>query len=434
MAKLKRELSLSDAVFSGMGIILGAGIYSLISGAAGLTGNSIWLSFLIAAFVASLTGLSYAELSTIFPKSAAEYSYVKNAFNNNLGFFVGWLELFADVVAISTVALAFGGYFSSLFGGHMIIISVLLILAVSFVNFLGIKESSKMNVLLTIIEILGLFIIIFLGINHIGTVNYLELPNGMSGLFKAVGIVFFAYLGFEEIVNIAEEVKNPKKNLPKAIIICIVVSTIIYVLVALSVVSIANWKDLANSSAPLSYVTSKVLGTPGYVLMSFIALFATANTVLLFLLVGSRMLYGMSKGGSLPRIFSKVHNKTKTSFVSIFTVMILSILFVMIGNIITVASLVDFAVFLIFVFVNLSLIILRYKKPDLKRRFRVPLNIGKFPLISFFGLIFSFFMLFHFNFNTFLIVIGVSLVGFGVRTGYRFLNKKRNEEIEGFGY
>ncbi len=141
MSKLKRTLTLSDAVFSGMGIILGAGIYALIGGATGLTGNSVWLSFLIAAVLASLTGLSYAELSTLFSKSAAEYLYVKNAFESNLmGFLVGWLELIADVIVISTVALAFGGYFSFLIGGSVIVTAIGLIVVVALVNFLGVKK------------------------------------------------------------------------------------------------------------------------------------------------------------------------------------------------------------------------------------------------------------------------------------------------------
>ena len=413
MTKLKRELRLFDAICCGIGVILGAGIYALISGATALTGNSVWLSFLIAAVVASLTGLSYAELSTMFPRSAAEYLYVKNAFDNNLlAFLIGWLEIFADVIAVSTVALGFGGYFSAMFGGSMIIIAIVLILVVSFVNFLGIKESSSMNVLFTIIEATGLFIIISLGTRYIGNVNYLELQNGFSGLFKAVGIVFFAYLGFEEIVNVGEEVKNPKKNLPRAIVISVIISTIIYILVALSSVSIVNWKELADSNAPLSFVASRVLGSTGSVVMSFIALFATSNTVLIFLLVGSRMMYGMSRDGSLPKVFSRVHKKTKTPFVSIFMVMIFSMLFVLLGNIVTVASLVDFIVFLIFVFVNLSLIILRYKRPRLKRMFKVPLNINGFPLIPFLGLIFSLFMLFQFDLSIVLVIVVVSFVGY----------------------
>jgi APA family basic amino acid/polyamine antiporter len=413
MSKLKRTLSLSDAVFSGIGIILGAGIYALIGGATGMTGNSVWLSFLIAAFIASLTGLSYAELATIFPKSAAEYSYVKNSLESHLvAFLVGWLEIFAGLIGTATVALAFGGYFSSMLGGSPIVISVVLIGVMGLINFVGIRESSRFNVIFTLIEVFGLVLIIVMGINYLGSVDYLELAYGIPGLFKAVGIVFFAYLGFQEIANIAEEVKNPEKNLPKAIIISVVISTIIYALVALSVVSVGDWQIIGNSPTPLSYVTEKVLGKTGGLVMSSIALFATANTVLIFLLVVSRMTYGMSRGGSLPKFLSTVNSKTKTPGRAILISVVITILFVLIGDIVTVASLVDFSIFLIFVFVNLSLIVLRYKRPDIKRVFKVPLNIGKFSVISFLGLIFSFFMLFHFEVKVFLITAIISLVGY----------------------
>jgi len=419
MPELKRELRLFDVVTAGVGLILGAGIYSLIGSATGMTGNSVWMSFFVAAFIASLTGLSYAELSTMFTKSAAEYLYVKNSFGSNLpAFLIGWLEIFADVISISTVALAFGGYFSGLFGGSILISAIGLILVLSLVNFLGIKESSRINVIFTFIEIAGLFLIIFLGIPHLGSVNYFEFPYGFFGVFKGAGIIFFAYLGFEEIVNIGEEVKNPKKTLPRAIIISTVVSTIIYILVALSSVSIMNWKDVASSNAPLAQIASSQLGNSGFLLMSLIALFAISNTALMFLLVASRMIYGMSNDGSLPKVFSKVHSKTRTPYLALLTATILSIFFVLLGNIVITASLVDFVVFLIFIFVNLSLIILRYKMPDVERKFKVPLNIGKFPLIPFFGLIFSFFMLFHFDFSIFLVIVGATLVGYVVYSLY----------------
>ncbi len=261
-------------------------------------------------------------------------------------------------------------------------------------------------------EAIGLLLVIIIGIRYLGNVNYLEFPYGFSGLFQAVSIVFFAYLGFEEIANIGEEVKNPKKNLPRAIIISVVISTLFYVFVGLSVVSIVPWNTLAESKAPLSYVTSEVLGNTGLILMSFIALFATANTVLIFLMVGSRMIFGMSRGKSLPKFFSRVHSKTKTPHIAILATMVLSILFVLIGNILTVASLVDFMVFIIFILVNLSSILLRFKRPDLERTFRTPLNIGKFPVISGLGLVFSFFMLFHFEARVFLIVGFITLVGY----------------------
>lgn len=410
---LKRDINFIELLIYGVGLILGAGIYALIGGAIGLTGNSAWLSFLIAAIIASFTGLSYAELSSMFAKSAAEYFYIKKSFkSHSLAFLVGWIEIFGDITAVSVVALGFGGYFEALFGFPMVLSALGLIVVLSLVNFIGIEKSSRLNIVFTSIEIIGLLIIIFLGLGHMGKVNYFEMPHGFSGVFKAAGLIFFAYLGFEEMVNIGEEVKKPKKNIPKALILSIIITTSLYILVALTSVSLADWRDIGDSKAPLAFVASKTfLGENAFTLLSSIALFATANTVLILLIVGSRMIYGMGKGGSFPRIFTRVHQKTRTPWTAVLTVMILSMLFVLIADIMIVANITDFVLFIVFSFVNLSLILLRYKKPHLKRPFKVPINIGKFPVIPFLGLLTSLFMLFHFEMNVILIVLSVLCLG-----------------------
>ena len=202
---LTRSIGLFEAVAYGVGIILGAGIYVLIGPATGLAGNSVWASFIIGALISSLTGLSYAELSTMFPKAAAEYIYVKRAFKNDLlAFLTGWLIIFTGIVSISTVALGFGGYFKAIFSFPIFLSALILIILLSLLNFVGIEKSSKVNILFTAIEVSGLLIVIILGMSKIGTVNYFEAPN-ISGVFGAAALMFFAYLGFEDIVNIAEE-------------------------------------------------------------------------------------------------------------------------------------------------------------------------------------------------------------------------------------
>lgn len=363
--KLERQINFLELTIYGVGLILGAGIYALIGEAAGLAGNSVLLSFLVASLVASFTGLSYAELSSMYSRSAAEYFYSKEAFRSGLlSFIIVWLEIAGDVVGVSVVALAFGGYFQGLFGIPVTLSSIFLIIVLSVVNFWGIEESSRLNMLLTSIEFFGLLLIIWLGFGGLGTVNYLEFPHGFSGLFKAVGLVFFAYLGFEEMVNIGEEVENPTETIPKVIILSIILTTVLYILVSLSVVSLVNWQSLEGKPA-LAYAASQsFLGDTAFTLMSAIALFATANTVLIFLIVGSRMIYGASQDGSLPQIFSKIHRKTRTPWIAILTVMAVSSFFVLLTDITLVAEITDFILFLIFFTVNLSLIWLRYKRPQ----------------------------------------------------------------------
>ena len=257
--KLKRTVGLFTLTMYGVGIILGAGIYALIGKTAGMAGNSLWLSFLIASVVSAFTGLSYAELVSIFPKSAAEYIYVKNSFKNRvLAFSVGWIEIAADVIAASVVALGFAGYLHVLTGVPMVLGALSLIFVLSLVNFSGIGESTRLNMIFAFIEMAGLILVILFAIPHLGSVDYMEMPNGFAGVLGASALIFFAFIGFEDMANITEETKEPKKTAPKALIFSVAITTVIYILVALSAVSLAPWDSLAVSTAPLADVDRSI--------------------------------------------------------------------------------------------------------------------------------------------------------------------------------
>jgi APA family basic amino acid/polyamine antiporter len=412
MAKLKRVLGLLTLTFYGIGVILGAGIYVLIGEAAAEAGNSVWISFLLAAMIASFTGLNYCELSSMYPKAAPEYTYAKKAFRNPLlSFLVGWLVLFMAIIGASTVALGFGNYIHALAGAPVLLSAMLLIIALSSLNFYGIEESTRLNVIFTLIEISGLIIIILVGASYFGKVNYLDAPLGINGIFSATTIVFFAFLGFEYIATLGEESKNAKKVLPIAIILSILITTLLYVLVAIASVSVVGWKELGKSEAPLALVASKALGNRAFFLLSFIALFATTNTVLANLISGSRVIYGMASQGSLPKFLAFVHEKRKTPFCAIFVVMALSTAFLFIEKIDVLARATGLGALVVFSLVNTSLIKLRFSKPKLARPFRVPLNIHNFPLLTFLGLLFSIILMPKFEFEAISIVLAILASG-----------------------
>jgi APA family basic amino acid/polyamine antiporter len=278
MSELKRHMGLFGTTMYGIGLILGAGIYVLIGQAAGIAGNVVWISFVFGAVAAVFSGLSYAELSSMFPKSAAEFLFVKNAFKNNfLAFIVGWMTLFTSVISASTVALGFGGYLTGFFGMPIVLSAVSLIALLSLINFIGIRESSWTNIIFTLIEAAGLILIIYLGFTYGGTesINYFESAAGLSGISIAFVLIFFAFIGFEDIVNIAEETKNPKKVRPRAIILSVSITAVIYILVSLAAIQVLNWKELGSSLSPLADVAKKTLGSNGQFILSIIALFAT---------------------------------------------------------------------------------------------------------------------------------------------------------------
>jgi len=428
MSELKRHMGLFHLTMYGVGLILGAGIYVLIGEAAGFAGNSMWISFLLGSVVAIFAGLSYAELSALFPKAAAEYTFVKNAFKNNFfAFIIGWLTAITSIIVAATVSLGFGGYLTQFIELPITIGAIFLIGILSIVNFIGIKESAWANTIFAIITAGGLILIIFLGftIEPIESVDYFETPNGITGIILAFVLIFFAFIGFEDMANVAEEVRKPHKTIPRAIILSIVITGVIYILVSFSVIRILNWEELAASSAPLADVAHSVLGTNGSVTLSLIALFATASTVLITLVAGARILYGMAKSNSLPQFLSKVHSKTNTPWIAVVGILITSIGFAFVGDIVIVANITVFAVVITFAVINLAVIVLRYTEPKLERPFRVPINVGKFPILPLFGFGTTVYMALQFEIEVMLVGIIIVVIG----AVFYIIFKKRNKII-----
>ncbi|MFH1456355.1 MAG: amino acid permease [archaeon] len=411
--KLKKELGLFQVTATGVGIIVGAGIYVLIGAAAGLGGNAVWISFLIAALVAVFSGLSYAEMSSIFPKDEGEYAYVKKPINKFWAFMTAYMLVLGSIISTAAVGLGFAGYFSNLFGfNHLILIAILAIAFFSLVNFYGIKASITMNIIFTFFAVGGLLLIIFLGFGVLGDVNLLEMsPHGLGGVFEAAALIFFAFIGFEAIVKLAEETKHPRHVVPMALLLSIIITTVLYVLVAISAVSLIGWEVLSASSAPLADVASSVFGAKTFFVMSIIALFATGSTLLIILITNSRILYGL--GHQIPQLkfLSKVHKTRRTPWVAVLFAMLLSFIFLVFGKIETIAEIANFGIFFAFFMVNVSLIFLRYKAPNIKRKFKSPLNIGKFPVLALLGAIVSLFMLFNLAFKVLLAGFGFFFLG-----------------------
>ncbi|MGY5148371.1 MAG: APC family permease [Candidatus Nitrosopumilus sp. bin_7KS] len=415
MSELKRHMGLFQLTMYGTGLILGAGIYVLIGEAAGFAGNAVWISFALGSVVALFAGFSYAELSSVFPKAAAEYVFIKNAFKNNFfAFIIGWLTAITSIITAATVALGFGGYFAEFVNIPIVISAIGLLVILSIVNFIGIRESAWTNTIFTVIEATGLILIIVIGFTFASPepIDYSESPSGLTGIAIAFVLIFFAFIGFEDMANMAEEVKKPRKTLPRAIILSVLISGIIYILVSLAVVRVVNWEELANSAAPLALVAERGLGSEAHIILSSIALFAITNTVLITLVAGSRIFYGMAKEKVFPSILKKVHFKTKTPWIAVIVIMITAISFTFIGDIVIIANITVFAIVITFAAVNLAVIVLRYTEPDIERKFKVPINIGKFPILPLLGLIVSGYMALQFEIEV--VLVGVAIIGIGI--------------------
>ncbi len=394
---LKRTLGLPLLSFYGVGMILGAGIYTIIGKAAGEAGESVWISVLIAAVAAVLTALSYAELGSMFPRVGGEYVYLKEAFPKIkwLAGSGGLMMAFASLATASTVALSFAGYLEQFVFTPPVLTAYCILLLFTALNILGIKESSWINVTFTLIETFGLILFIYFGIKSPGFGEALhQLPS--SATISASALIIFAYFGFENMVNFVEETKNPEKTLPKAILLSLTITSLLYFLVALAAVNLLPVEQLAKSGAPLSDalrpISSKAAGALGG-----IALFATANTILISLITASRILFGMSRDGVLPRGFHRLTKRRQTPWLSALVSLTIAAILVPLGAVEVLAAISSFATMIAFTVVNGALIILRIRRPDIQRSFRSPLQIGKIPILAVLGALATVFLLFQFD-------------------------------------
>lgn len=390
MAELKRTLGLAECIFFGVGSILGAGIYTLIGKVAGIAGNFIWLSFAISSLCAIFTAFSYAELSAAFPKAGGEYVYTKQAFGKTMGQVLGIIISLNGIIVGATVAIGFAGYLANLLEFNKLAGTLGIISIIFLINVSGIRQGSIVNIVFTVIETAGLLIVIFFGISSIGDVDLFEMPSGgINSIVSAAALAFFGYVGFEEIVKLAEETKNPEKNIPRALIAAGFIVTVVYVLVAICSVSVISFEELAKSNSPLADVIGSSLGRNGVLAITIIALFATSNTILSNMIGSSRVILDMAKETKIMKRLAYVSPKRKTPIGALILIFVTMTLFALIGNIETIARIATMLIFVVFTVVNLTVIVLRIKEKDLKRPFKIALNVRNIPITSVLGILFT---------------------------------------------
>lgn len=412
--QLKRQLGVFELTATGVGIILGAGIYVLIGEAAGAAGNGVWLPFLISAIAAAFTGLSYAELASRFPRAGATFEYTRRAFGPRTGFVAGWTMMFAAVIQVSAVAIGFAGYFAEIFDTPRVPVTLGLIVVSAVVLWIGVRESIRLGIVFAFIELFGLFLAIAVSARFVGDVDYFEFAGGVSEIMRGSALLFFAFLGFEQMANLAEEAKNPTRNLPRSIILAVSIVTVIYLLVAITSVSAVDWRELAESDAPLGVVVEQATGAELSTLLSLIALFATANTVLFGLMAASRQVFGMARVGALPTRLARLAEGRSTPVLAILLVTVLSGIFAVAGDVGQVAQMSNAAVLLAFLLVNASL--LKIGKVDdssvnIASRWTV-FGFGGVPMI---GLVTSAVMLMYTGLTPILLATALVASGIGVR-------------------
>ena len=370
--KLKRSLGLFQVSFYGIGTILGAGIYALIGKISAVAGMWAPLSFVFSAILVSFTAYSYIQLVRLFPKSAGEAEYVYQSFRSLfLSNLVGWLVAFSGLVSAATLTRGFVGYFQTFFDINTHFIQIGLIAFIAFIAIVGIKESAWTAVVITFIEIFGLILICWKGFPFVlnegvakfkadSVFDVAAIAPILSGGFLAI----YAFIGFEDIVNLAEEVKKPKRNIPLAIFFSLIVSTILYVLVGLVSVSALTLEELAASDSPLSEVYKKSGGSPLF--LSLIGLCAIFNGLLAQVIMVSRILYGTRHQLKFLKILSVVNLKTQTPIIATVFISVSILLFSLNFPIEKLAGGASYLILSIFTIINASLITINFRASKTK--------------------------------------------------------------------
>ena len=365
-AALKRRLGLPLLVLYGTGITIGAGIYVLIGAVAGHAGVYAPWSFLLAAVVMAFTVASYIELSTRYPVSAGEAAYVKAAFQSRLfSTATGMLTVVIAVVSSAAVALGSAGYIQQFVDLPRSVIVIVLVVGLGTVAAWGILESVLLASLFTLIEAGGLVAIIAVALHAEIPIaaTLANLPpfegGALSGIAFGSLLAFFAFIGFEDLANVVEEAKAPQRDIPRAMVLTLLISTMLYVVVAAVAVNAVSIERLSLSPAPLSLVFREIAGASPATI-SVIAIVATLNTILAQMTMAARVIYGLAREGDLPGWLAKVNRRTGTPLVA--TALIVASI-IPLGLLVSFAWLAEstsVATLAVFALVNLALLRLRY--------------------------------------------------------------------------
>jgi amino acid transporter len=389
---LKRSLNLPLLVLYGLGTTIGAGIYVLVGAAAGRAGIYAPMAFIAAAIGIAPTAATYGELASRYPVSAGEAAYVKEGFGSRImSLITGWLVIVSGVVASAAIAIGCAGYIRTFVDLPLPIVVAGVIAAMGLVAAWGIMESVLLAALFTLIEAGGLLVLIYAGFASDAEL-VARVPTTIPtiadwaiwlGIANAGLLAVFAFIGFEDMVNVAEETKKPRITLPWAIFLTLGITTLLYTLVTMVAVLAVAPSELAQSEAPLSLVYERLTGASP-VLISGIAIFATANTILVQLIMASRVIYGMATQGTMPKFFSNVSATTQTPLLATAAVVITTLILALGFNLERLAEMTSQIVLVIWVLANMALILIKVRKtPAPDNAFTVPIVV---PVL---GMVFS---------------------------------------------
>jgi amino acid transporter len=369
----------------GLGSMLGAGIYGLIGKAAGEVGNAVWLAFVVALVAALLTALSYASLGSRHPRAAGAAYVTERAFGLPLlSFVVGLALVCSGLTSVATQSRVFAANLALLLHLESIplwwlALGFLLVLA--GIVFRGIRESMWVNVLSTLVEASGLILVVAVGLSYWGSVDLLEMPPAAVDqgewliLMQGAVLTFFAFIGFEDTLNVAEECRDPQRTIPLGLVLAMSMAAVLYIAIAVTAVSVVPWQELAAAPGPITEVVRRAAPLIPPIVFTGITLFAVANTALVNYVTASRLIYGMAHQGLLPLRFGEVHAERRTPHIAILALFLVALPLALFGTIAELAAATVLLLLLVFAVVNAALFVLKRRPGEQHGYFEIPLAV-----------------------------------------------------------
>ena len=447
-----RDLGLFDATMIGVGAMIGAGIFVLTGIAAGEAGPASILAFALNGAVTLLTAFAYAELASAIPRAGGGYSFVRMAFPGAMGFISGWMLWFAYIVACSLYALGFAGYFweflqkyipqlttvaFAIAGEHSLVLLITFVIGMTFIllNMRGAEVTGKTENILTVSKIIILGIFIWFGLTQVfdapahAVKSFTPfLPNGMSGVLVAMGLTFIAFEGYDLIATVAEEIKDPQKNIPRATFISLGITIVIYLLIlfvslaAIDAGDEASWQFLGKfKETAIVRAAEDFMPAFGVAVVVFGGLLSTMSALNATVLAASRVAFSMGRDLWLPRRMAQIHERRRTPHIAILTTGIILLVMALTMPIEAVGSAASLIFLLTFALVNLSVIVLRRKYPEIPRKYKIPF----YPFVPVLGFILNIFLaVYQFNFQPLAWYITIGWIAAGLLFYYAVFEKQ----------
>jgi len=380
--ELPRQLGLLDAVSVGLGAIIGAGIFVLIGIAAGLAGSGVLLAVVLSGVSASFTALSFSELGAALPRAGGVYEYGHTLISPFVGFIMGWLWVSGNIVLGATASLGFGNYLSSAFPGIPPKAAALgLVLVVTLLNAIGTKLTAGVNNVIVAVKVLVLVVFSAVGLANVNPANFGNpLGRGLAPILQAAGFFYFAYIGFPRISTMAEEVKDPERTIPRAILLALFISMAVYLLTAAAAVGLIGWERLSESQAPLAEA-AEAIGLSSLLYAG--GLLATFSVVLTSVMGQSRVFFAMARNEEVPYSLSRVHRRLGTPMYTVLLSGTIMAVLVLTVDLSSLAGLTSICVLSTHVLTNYAA--LRLPREGLKVRF----DVRGIPVHAYLGVLLS---------------------------------------------